>query len=47
MFGLCRALGDGPDLLGALESVFKVLLLGQNLSPEVWQEVLRIVPWGL
>ncbi len=44
---LCRALEYGPDLLGALESLSRVLLLGQDLSPEVWQIVLRIVPWGL
>jgi hypothetical protein len=44
---LCCAPEDGPDLLGALESLSKVLLLGQDLSPEVWQVVLRIVPWGL
>ncbi len=44
---LCRAPEDGLDLLSALESLSKVLFLGQDLSPEAWQVVLRIVPWGL
>ncbi len=44
---LCRAQGDGPNLLGASESLSRVLLLEQVLSLEVWQGALQIVPWGL
>jgi hypothetical protein len=44
---LCRAPGDGPDLLGASKSLSRVLLLEQVLSPEVWQGALQIMPWGL
>ncbi len=47
MFGPLPCTGDGLDLLDALKSLSRVLLLGQDLSLEVWQEVLRIVPWGL
>ncbi len=44
---LSCAPGDGPNLLGALEYLSRVLLLGQVFSGKVWQGVLRIVPWGL
>jgi hypothetical protein len=47
MLGLYHTPGDEPDLLGASESLSRVLLLGQVLSLEVWQVVLWIVPWGL
>jgi hypothetical protein len=47
MFGPLPYTGDGLDLLGASESLSRVLILGQVLSLEVWQGTFQIVPWGL